>query len=459
MSALISLISRTATKGLTGMMSAPIVSKAIKPIARRLVPEIPNNMPGFYGGGMLQAAGAALPKAVKGVVKGINRELNPTKIKQNKLFHKDGITTETQDVANREVKFLETPEVTSVLERRANKEKLTEADMKLIKKINTTGKVMEGQLEWNTLVAKQYGMKTKLFDDTILKDNYYGQPLPATPENMSKGLGLHKPWVADEYMTPGIDAQIQNHIREVQGISGKSDDDILMFIKKPNSSNAAGNLIANVNKKAKNRKIAKAVIRKRGKPFDSVSDLQKALEKAGVKSRADEKEGVVYFQDSFSTSSYSLGGANNHSFMFKDGVVGSNISDINDIFKIDMPGGKTGLTITPTYYENMLAIKGVSKAKFKKKNKQKLTKKEEVLLKKEKKLEDEWRTKNQSELKDDAGISSAMRTAGLNKRQVFLIKKIIESGASPLEVKDYIKYLAKVGTVGAGAASVLASPE
>ena len=52
-----------------------------------------------------------------------------------------------------------------------------------------------------------------------------------------------------------------------------------------------------------------------------------------------------------------------------------------------------------------------------------------------------------------------MQTAGLNKRQVFLVKKIIASGASPLEVKDYIKYLAKVGGTGVAVGGMLSGED
>ena len=454
-----SAIANTATKGLQKTMANPMVSRSVKPIARRLIPEIDNKMSGFYAGGKLAAAGAAVPKVVQGIARGINRELNPTQLRQNKLFHESGITAGTQKVASRESKFLESPAVTAVLEKRQAKQPLSDKDNELIKKVNESGKVLEGQIEWNNLVSKQYGMDTPLFDKTVALDNYYGQPLPATTENMAKGFSLHKPWIYNEQMPKGLDSEIVNHIKEVQGLGDTADKDVLMFIKKPNSSNAAGNLIANMNKKANNRKIAKKVIRSYGKPFETTEALHKALTKAGVKNRMSKEHDVVLFQDSFSSSSYSLGGVNNHSFMKKDGVIGSTISDKNDISVFDMPGGKTGLSITPTYFENVLSLKGVAKAKFKRKNKQKLTKREGELLLKEKKREGDWREQNQSELSDNSPMSKAMQTAGLNKRQVFLVKKIIASGASPLEVKDYIKYLAKVGGTGVAVGGMLSGED
>jgi len=440
MSGMLSAVARVASKNL------------IKPVAKRIIPEIANNMPGFYAGGKLAAGGAAGPKIVSGVGRSINRMFNPTQIKQNKLFNKTGITKETQNVANREIAFLESPEVASVLEKRAAKIKLTEKEQKLIKRINETGKILEGQAEWNYLVAKQYGDDTKLLDETLALDNYYGPPVDFTPESVTKGLSLHKPWIAKEHMTPGIQQQLIKHIVDVQGV-GANGRPSLLFVKKPNASNAAGNLIANMNKKSANRKLAKEVIRKHGKPFDSAEDLYKALTKAGVKARLDKEEGVVFFQDSFTSSSYSLGGVNNVSFMKKDGTIGSTISDKNDLFGIDMPGGKTGLSITPTYFENVLSLKGTALARYKKKHKLKMTKKEEALLKREKNREKKWKKQNSS-LKEGT-MNKALQTAGLNKRQIYLIEQLRKAGKDPLDYKDYLKYMGKMGATGTGAAGLL----
>ena len=207
--------------GLLSAVANVAAKNIVKPVAKRVIPEIANNMPGFYAGGKLAAGGAAGPKIVSGVGRSVNRMLNPTQIKQNKLFKETGITTETQNVANREIAFLESPEVAAVLEKRANKLKLTDKEDKLIKRINNTGKILEGQAEWNYLVSKQYGNDTKLFDDTLALDNYYGPPVDFTPESVSKGLTLHKPWVAEEHMTPGIQKQLMKHIVDVQGIGDK----------------------------------------------------------------------------------------------------------------------------------------------------------------------------------------------------------------------------------------------
>lgn len=484
---LLGAVIKVATKGVTNTLANPVVSNTIKPVARRVVPEIANNMPGFYGGGSVQAAGAALPKMIKGVAKGINRELNPTQLKQNKLFHESGITDETQTVVNRETAFLESPEVKAVLEKRARKEKLTDKEKDLVKKINNTGKIIEGQLEWNHLVTKQYGMDTKLFDETIALDNYYGTPLPASFDNIRKGLSLHKPWVAKKHMSPGLEEEVIKHVKEVQGVASKADNDVLLFVKKPNASNAAGNLIANTNKKSTLRNVAKEVLRDRGKPFNTIEDfyaalsekfkvkraeqnrikakikagkkLTKAEEKVDLKqkysARLSKKNDAILFQDSFTTSSYSLGGVNNHTFAKKDGIFGSTISDLNDIGPLDMPGGKTGLSITPTYFENVLALKGPALAKYKLKNKIKLTKRDLATLKAEKKREDKWREQNQSNLPSDFTLSKAMQTAGLNKKQVALVKKVVEAGASPLQVRDFINYLVKMGATGTVATGLL----
>ena len=438
--------------GLLSAVANVAAKNLVKPVAKRVIPEIANNMPGFYAGGKLAAGGAAGPKIVSGVGRSVNRMLNPTQIKQNKLFKETGITTETQNVANREIAFLESPEVAAVLEKRANKLKLTDKEDKLIKRINNTGKILEGQAEWNYLVSKQYGNDTKLFDDTLALDNYYGPPVDFTPESVSKGLTLHKPWVAEEHMTPGIQKQLMKHIVDVQGIGDKGS---LLFVKKPNASNAAGNLIANMNKKSANRKLAKKVIRAHGKPFDTVEDLYKALKKTGMEAWLDKKEGVVFFEDSFTSSAYSLGGVNNVSFMKKDGTIGSTISDKNDLFGVDMPGGKTGLSITPTYFENVLSLKGVAKARYKKKHKLKMTKAEEALLKKEKSKEREWKDINRSS--KEGTMSKALQTAGLNKRQIYLIEQLRKAGKDPLDYKDYIKYMGKMGVVGTAAGGLLSS--
>jgi len=426
--------------GLLSAVARVAAQNIVKPVARRIIPEIANNMPGFYAGGRAMAGAAAGPKIVSGVARSMNRMFNPTQIKQNKLFNKTGITKETQNVANKEIAFLESPEVAAVLEKRANKVKLTEKEDKLIRRINDTGKILEGQAEWNYLVAKQYGGDTKLLDDTLALDNYYGPPVDFTSESVAKGLSLHKPWVAKEHMTPGIQQQLTKHIVDVQGVGEKGS---LLFVKKPNASNAA------------NRKIAKKVIRKHGKPFDTIEDLHKALTKAGVKSRVDKEEGVVFFQDSFTSSSYSMGGVNNVSFMKKDGTIGSTISDKNDLFGIDMPGGKTGLSITPTYFENVLALKGVALAKYNKKHKLKMTEKQVALLKKEKSKERKWTESNRS--KTEGKMSKALQTAGLNKRQVYLIEQLRKAGKEPLDYKDYIKYMGKMGAIGTASAGLISS--
>lgn len=470
--------------GLLSAVAQVAAKNLVKPVAKRVIPEIANNMPGFYAGGKLAAGGAAGPKIVSGVARSMNRMFNPTQIKQNKLFNETGITKETQNVANKEIAFLESPEVAAVLEKRANKLKLTEKEDKLIKRINETGKILEGQAEWNYLVAKQYGDDTKLLDETLALDNYYGPPVDFNNESVTKGLRLHKPWIAEEHMTPGIEGQILKHIVDVQGVGEKGS---LLFVKKPNASNAAGNLIGNMNKKSTNRKVAKEVIRKHGKAFETTEDLYAALskefnektaeqqriikkKKKGLKLtgkekkvdlkhvykvRLDKEEGVVFFQDSFTSSSYSLGGVNNVSFMKKDGTIGSTISDKNDLFGIDMPGGKTGLSITPTYFENVLSLKGVPLAKYKKKHKIKMTKKEESSLNKEKAKERKWKESNRSA--KEGTMSKALQTAGLNKRQIYLIEQLRKAGKDPLEIKDYIKYMGKMGATGTAAGGLLTS--
>lgn len=373
------------------------VNEALAPIYKRFVAEMPNEMQGFYGTPAQKAVSMAVAggKTLKDT---LVRELSPFHLKQQKLFRDNFVPRRAQLVLKKELDFLDSPAVVgafndemslrtakSARTRISKKKNKTAEDIANLKKANATierglpresqelmakakerAKVVQGELGWNYLTAQQYHQK--MSDAMALKfapENYHGAG-KFTEDEFIKGansINLNPDYIPyDNIVTPQKLGMIYHHIRESQGLSHLPPEQIEMFVKKAHASRASGWVDSAINTNDKKQKAVFNMIKKKGSEFDTVEELSKAAEEAGVPNRVaytdyagkELDEPVIMFQNAIKSSAYELGDSNVLTLVDKRGNMISSLADKNDMVGISMPGGSEGVTVVPPYIRNPL---------------------------------------------------------------------------------------------------------
>jgi len=74
------------------------------------------------------------------------------------------------------------------------------------------------------------------------------------------------------------------------------------------------------------------------------------------------RDGVIWFDDSYKSSDYSLGGVNTINFIERDGTRGTILNDIHDIAGLGMPSGHAAITFSLPKVSNIYVTKSPGKS-------------------------------------------------------------------------------------------------
>jgi len=369
-----------------GLKATKTAAGNISPVGyvadRAMLSEMPNRLEtlgiGFYDKGLASKALTSTSGAVEGVLKSINRELNPAMIKQQKLYNTTGITTQTTSTIDDVMAQLNDPQLQAMATNLATKGKknLTKKESKFLKDWENLGKILQGQLGYNFLEKEAYQLGTKL--GGYKSSHFFSDALPLQKESFVQGAKQFSS-VADEayQLSDDILGQVFDKIMVNQKIVDPSKS--RLYFKQPSVSNANAVRISNeVSSLAKKRKLAKELFNtgkknNKGKdilkPFSSTDDLSKALSQkewtepvrdwmgktVGTKThkgidhtiiKGKNGEKYAMFSDSYLSGDNLLGGVNVVHLLDKNGKVFSVVNDAQDIFKFKFPGGQTPIVVT-----------------------------------------------------------------------------------------------------------------
>ena len=443
--------------GLISKVADGLFSSIVKdgvPLARAVGANAVNNLPGFYGGGLARA---------KAVVKGglttasdmALEQLNPITRKTRDQF---GISRRTQKVAQKTIKTLESPKVKEIEGRRKELLKLNknitrannQGDEVKVSELTKqrdaivvptlaekeiareAGKEAQGQISYQFLQNEMQGTPSNILTEKFFEENYF-DVLPLSKENFSD-MQYIKEW--ETSLVPNMDNVMSTAFNRIQNAWGKDlkVDDAIMFIKKPFASKASANLPNEINTNAKvDARVRKALIKK-GSGFNTAKEMQDYLTKE-LKSppNFEIKDGALWFAESFKSSAKELGGVNLQTAVLPDGTAIQFISDVQDLFKMRMPAGQDGLSVTAPMFKNYLRKKQPT-----------------VQDKTYKKVQDVL-SKERSGLFTD--VSEAM--GGMNANQTALVRELAELKPDKLTVEEWVTYLSKMG-IGASVVTPMA---
>jgi len=386
-------------------------------------------------------------------------------------------------------------------------------------------KTIAGQMLYQTLANKQQKVPNPILDE-MLPENFLGNGMlidangNINVEDFVK-IKNFKGWETEGKFGEGRMKTMLDKILKVSEPALPKGKPLQYFVRQDAASDASANLVFEMGKGSRMRAIAK-ILQQRDGLFDSVDDMAKYIRKeletnpkwvtqetvknkAGLpKFRKDKngnrievkepkqigvggswevRDGAIWFDDSFKSSDYSLGGVNVMNFLEVDGTRGSMLSDINDIAGIPMPSGDNAMTLSLPKVANMYVNKGnLSPAKYKakveetlmrmgakakvaqkqpRKNKQTDERKEQL---RPERLEEEKMARVEAIIPREASergtkysdayrdLMNNYRAGTLSVAQTKVARDIqaLDIKFEDLTMKDWMKYLAKIGVVGGG---------
>ena len=236
------------------------------------------------------------------------------------------------------------------VQEKANRDKLVDAQ-----------KIIQGQLNYQVLENSQQGIKSPFLMNTQGKENFYNIAEDFNLENFTKTKYIRQE-KTDGVVSDSDMAIFFDRIKKAQGDALETTKSIQMFVKEDASSRAAGQILNEIagNKSFKNFAVRNALTtRKRG--FETIDDLTdfyvktikgtpkyKAAkpEDAADMLKFDIKDNKLWYGDSHKSGAYELGGVNTQNYINLEGQMVGIVSDVNDIFKMSMPGGDVALTVS-----------------------------------------------------------------------------------------------------------------
>lgn len=463
-------------------------TKLGRPVAQSLTANAQNDLGKqlFYGGGKVGKTIAATVGGVKTLASAGKELLDPTKLKMRKEI---GVSARTQTVMKDKLSFLDSDlaqgirvrnkevrgivaeenKLEKLLESKLDNKakldaelklidikeikearKLTTAEQKISEKITDSEKAMQGQLNWQFLENSQQGINTEWLQKTVGKENYYGKS-NFTVEDFIKTKDI-KPWQTNGTVSADDMATFYNKINIAQKDGIPSGVNVQMFVKEDMSSRAAGNIKNEINKFSKKNKALYKAIDKRESPFNSVEEMAEFYKKE-VGGDFEIIDNKLWFGDSHKSGAYELGGVNTQNFLDLDGTMVSVVNDVNDLFKLRMPAGDVGITVSTPYVRNALVkpskvarkyVTGVKKGqKRPKKEAQKLSDAYNS-LQKLKKSEVGAMLSGDSNM---PGSLSGWANAGQNKRQINIARDIAKYKPASLTAEEWAIYVTKMAPI------------
>lgn len=464
-------------------------TKVGRPVAQSLTANAQNDLGKelFYGGGKVGKAIAATVGGAKTLASAGKELIDPTKLKMRKEI---GVSARTQTVMKDKLAFLDSDLAQGIrvrakemrgiegqetklknlikdgglnkkekldvelklidIEEIKEARKLTASEQKLKEKITDSEKAMQGQLNWQFLENSQQGINTEWLQKTVGKENYYGKS-NFTVEDFIKTKDI-KPWQTNGTVSSDDMATFYNKINIAQKDGIPSGSNVQMFVKEDMSSRAAGNIKNEINKFSKKNKALYTSLEKREVPFNSVEDMAEFYKKE-VGGDFEIIGNKLWFGDSHKSGAYELGGVNTQNFLDLDGTMVSVVNDVNDLFKLRMPAGDVGITVSTPYVRNPL----VKPSKVAKKYVTGVKKGQKRPQKEAQKLSDAYNSLQKlkkSEVGDmlsgDSnmpGSLSGWDNAGQNKRQINIARDIAKYKPASLTAEEWAIYVTKMAPI------------
>jgi hypothetical protein len=276
-------------------------------------------------------------------------------------------------------------------------------------------KTIGGQLLYQQLQSKQQGTPSRILDETLLPENFAAWGVLKEADgtvNLQDFINIKdiKAWETADVWGEKRMATALKKIMEIQDDVIPEDRALRYFVRHDYASDATGNLAYESTSGPRTRAIAR-FLRDEGKIYKDIwkmsEDIGKALhdnpkyfiervkknklgfpvtrktrsgkrvevtEKGpvgvGKMFEVDKQDGVIWFDDSYKSSDYSLGGVNTINFIERDGTRGTILNDIHDIAGAGMPSGHAAITFSLPKVSNIYVTRkkaGQSQAKYNRK--------------------------------------------------------------------------------------------
>ena len=268
-------------------------------------------------------------------------------------------------------------------------------------KEKAASKTIGGQILYQQLQTKQQGTPSRILDETLLPENFAAWGVLKEADgtiNLQDFINIKniKGWETEGVWGEKRMATALDKIMEIQGDAIPKDRALRFFVRQDYASGATGNLVYESTSGPRTRAIAR-FLRDEGKIYKDIwemsADIGKALhdnpkyftkrvkknklgfpvmrkDRSGkrieetemvpveVGSQFEVRDGVIWFDDSYKSSDYSLGGVNTLNFIERDGTRGTILSDVHDIAGAGMPSGEAAITFSLPKVSNIHVNKG-----------------------------------------------------------------------------------------------------
>ena len=270
-------------------------------------------------------------------------------------------------------------------------------------KEKAASKTIGGQILYQQLQTKQQGTPSRILDETLLPENFAAWGVLKEADgtiNLQDFINIKniKGWETEGVWGEKRMATALDKIMEIQGDAIPEDRALRFFVRQDYASGATGNLVYESTSGPRTRAIAR-FLRDEGKIYKDIwemsADIGKALHEnpkyfvkrvkknklgfpvmrknrngkwveekekvpvgVGGQFEVDRLDNVIWFDDSYKSSDYSLGGVNTLNFIERDGTRGTILSDVHDIAGAGMPSGEAAITFSLPKVSNIHVNKG-----------------------------------------------------------------------------------------------------
>ena len=380
-----------------------VPSAGVTRTLRQAMPQLPNDLPGFYSDLYGSKLGSAAIGGAKGLKNLIEARYSP---KARALFKEEGISVADTKAAKKALKEFQDPEIG------------TEAGKKAI-----------GQFRQSILFGEQYKDPSKFHKISEGLDEVAFGNLNAN--EYTKILGGTTGLTKKDFNS------VFNEIKKIQNVDPNKN--YQMTVRRTNTQ-AAGNLDQYVFSRpifggSTLNNLKKNVFK--GKKFKTNKDFLKALNENKIKVRnPDEilKGQPAIVTGSVKSDAYELGGVNYMTAIKKDGNLISFMNDENDLFKLKLPNADRMLSIsTPITVDILKKENKVKRLSPKVSSSQKNLKEAKNIKSKE----------VEKKLSKYPGVDTTLKTPqGMTKAQFYAVQAVANMKPSN---PDYSRLLKEVG--------------
>ena len=291
------------------------IKKPLKGMFEKGLKNVPNYLPGFYGGKPYSKPLGMVAGGVEGGVNMLRQAYSP---KAKARYSEFGTTVQDIKLAKKAVKQFE-----------KSADKVIDDEAK--KKLSKMGKKVMGQVNYNRLLSEQYNNRETIYRalDGIDQIDFVDFSTKEYNKLMKAATGLEK-------------KNVDTVFRAISQLQDVNPDKVYrMAIRRPYTGQAGGNLRNLAGEEVFGGQplgtLKKAFRNTDGKSktFKNNKDLIESLENQGIsvynKEKALKNRDIVLIQGSKKTDAFELGGANYVTAVKKDGTIVTFVNDVNDI--------------------------------------------------------------------------------------------------------------------------------